>query len=323
MKRKIDNINLILELINKGLTIREISNITDFSYQEIYRCIVFLRQKGFIFAFKNYSNGDIKYEIVKGMYSDERNRIITEHSENELQLMLVSDLHFGSKYEDVRLLHIIYDYCIQNGIHYLLNLGDLIEGHTPNMKIPVDKQIDHALRVHPFSNEILVFLLLGNHDYSLLTGFGIDVKKAIENTRGDILPLGYGEKILCIKNDQIIMQHNLLVPEFHKSICDKTIILRGHRHASQVLKDSSNLIIYLPSLSKLNFNKSSFPGAVRLCLKFRAGMIEYAILEELVIINKKLYTVNESTIFVGLNKSFKEKDKIENEEDYTLVKKKV
>ena len=184
------------------------------------------------------------------------------------------------------------------------------------------RSIPHALRVYPMTSDIINFLLLGNHDYSLLTKHNIDLMNLIKERREDIVPIGYGEGKVLIKSDCIILQHPLLVKAMPSNVYNKAIIIRGHGHAARINHDSSNLIIHAPSLSNLNLYKSSFPGAVILKIKMKRGIIESVCLDELTFINNKLYTTNEISIHVGTKKSFKESNPIFNEEEYPKVLKK-
>ena len=45
-----------------------------------------------------------------------------------MNFILISDLHFGSKFERVDLMNIVYDYAIKNNINLIVIGGDLIDG---------------------------------------------------------------------------------------------------------------------------------------------------------------------------------------------------
>ena len=315
----------IYKLIKRGISLKELSEKLNLSYREITKYLYILEKKGYTVNRKYYYNGDILYSILSNLEYDSFNEmdLISSPSDTELEFMVISDLHLGSTYETPQLINLIYDYCIKKGIHYLLNLGDLVDGvvNVNNNRIPWYKQINHALRVYPLDKEITSFLLLGNHDYSLLQNFGQNIMQIIKERREDIVPIGYGEGIINVKNDIIVLQHPLLSKDFQKGIYNKAVILRGHGHESKIYTDNSNLIVYAPSLSKLNFNRSSFPGAVYIKLIMRNGKIENVEVEELVIINKKIYITNSMNIYIGCHKNYKNKEIIRNEEDYKVLRK--
>ena len=51
------------------------------------------------------------------------------------------------------------------------------------------------------------------------------------------------------------------------------------------------------------------------------GKIENVEVEELVIINKKIYITNSMNIYIGCHKNYKNKEIIRNEEDYKVLRK--
>lgn len=312
---------VILNLIKSNKTLEEIAAITGLSLRNIYLNLKKIRDNGYLISKKYYYNGEIKYGFNKSLENQCDNILLTSLSENEFKFMVISDLHLGSLYETPKLLNLVYDYCTNNNIHIILNAGDFIDGEVncANTKILPTKQIDHALRIHPISSQIINYLVLGNHDYSMLVNHGIDILKVIKDKREDIVPLGFGEGILKIKNDQIVIQHPLLYRTSSNGNYSKTLIIRGHGHAPKINLDTSNLLVYAPSLSNLNFNKCHFPGAINLNIKMRCGLIENVYIEELAIINNKIYVTNELNLYVGHNKTFKIKEEIQNEEEYPKI----
>lgn len=318
----------VLSLVEKGMSISQISYLLDLNYQEIYDYLNRLHFEGFNISRTYYANGDTSYELIKHSKFTNKNKnvLITEPEDNTIDLLVVSDFHLGSHCEDYQLINdIYYNYCIDNNIHIVLNAGDLLEGvvNLPNIKKPWDEQVYDAINNLPRINNILTFVVLGNHDHSILMNFGQNIRDVIKNYRDDIIPLGYGQAELKIKNDLIVLQHPLLVKEFKKSMYDHKVIIRGHGHSSKLRCDGNNYIIYAPSLSNLNFNKSSFPGAIRLTLKMYLGLIEEIYIENLTYFHHKLYTTSEDSIYTGNGKKFNKNIEIENEREYPKVLKKV
>lgn len=315
------NEELVLNLIKEDKTLEEIINVSGLSIKDVYRILNNIKKMGYCLSKKYYYDGETEYKLMNNIGREEENILITSPKDNELEFMVISDLHFGSLYETPKLLNMIYDYCTKKNIHIILNCGDFIEGdiNSLNIAIPPFKQINHALKIHPLSKDILNYLLLGNHDYSLLTNYGINIMETIKMRREDIIPIGFKEGIIKIKNDQIILQHPILHLKSSGINYAKALIIRGHGHATKVTIDTSNIIIYAPSLSKLNFNKCDFPGAIDLRIKMRKGIIEYVYIEELAIISNKIHTTNELNLYFGNNKSFKDRNCILNEEEYPKV----
>ena len=318
----------LLSLVEEGMSINQISYLLNIDYQKIYDYLNLLHIHGFNISRTYYANGDTSYELIKHSKFTNKNKnvLITEPDDNTLELLVVSDFHIGSHYERFDLIRDLYfNYCINNNIHIILNIGDLLEGviNLPNIRKSWDEQVYDAIKKIPHIDNLLTFLVLGNHDHSILLNYGQNIRDVIKNYRDDIIPLGYGQAELKIKNDEIVLQHPLLVKEFKKSMYDHKVIIRGHGHSPKFKYDGNNYLIYAPSLSDLNFNKSEFPGAMKLTLKMHLGLIEEIILEELSYINHKLHTTSEMYIYTGANKKFKKNVEIKNEREYPKIFKKV
>ncbi len=318
---------VVLSLINKEMPLSLISKLLDIDYNKVYKTINLLRMDGFNITEKVYANGEIRYILNKTakLNNQYKNTIITEPNENEIELLVTSDIHFGSNYENRYLLNSMIDYCLKNNLHIIINCGDFIEGivNLSNINIPWDEQIHHAIMEYPQINDIVTFLLLGNHDYSLLSNFGQDIRTFIKNKRFDIMPLGYGRSNIKIKNDELLLEHYISERKVPHDNYKNKIIMKGHGHEVKFRLDGVNYIINLPSLSNLNFNKSSFPGMIKLKLQFLKGNINNMIVEQLSLINGNVYTTGEYKVFTGRGKSYKEDTIIENEEYYIKEYKKV
>ena len=317
--------NFVLSLIDRKMSINEICTLLNISYQDMYGVLSSLRMHGINITEKYYINGETRYEIARhsSLKNQYKNTIITSKDDNEFDMMLISDLHYGSYYETNELLDEIYDFCVKNNIHVILNIGDFLEGvnNLPNIRIPWDEQIYYALEKHPFDKNILEFLVLGNHDHSILKTYGQDIRKVIKNIRGDIIPLNFGKADIKIKNDKIILQHPILVKDFQNGSYKHTLIIRGHGHEPKVFLDGCNYVIYVPSLSNLNFVSCEFPGAIKMHIQMSCGNIINVELDELAFIHNKMYVTNKVSIFTGRGKDYSEKKIIENEEDCKVLKK--
>ena len=316
-----ENDLLVLNLVKQNKTLEEIVDCTNLPLKDIYKILKRIREKGYLISKKYYYDGEIKYNLQNNLEKESDIILYTSHKDNEFEFMVISDLHFGSFYETSKLLNIIYDYCTNKNINIILNAGDFVDGdvNKQNIKIEPIKQITHALKCYPISKNIISYLLLGNHDYSLINNYGMDISKVISDNREDIVPIGYGEGIIKIKNDLIIMQHPLLYEKSNNGIYSKSLIIRGHGHKPKINFDTSNLVIYAPSLSKLNFNNCNYPGAIDLKIKMRCGIVETVYIEQLAFINNKINVTNELNIYFGHNKSFKDRAPISNEEEYPKV----
>lgn len=270
----------LLDLINKGYVINDIISELNISYEEVYKLIRDLNQLGFLFNKKYYSTGDILYLPKKDINRENKNNsvnIITDLGSNVLRLMLVSDLHIGSNYESVKSWDDLYNYCIINNIHMIVIVGDFLDGINvgrteSKMHSNSLEQIEYARSKYPFDKNILNFMILGNHDIDSLISDGIDLATYLNNYRPDIVPIGYGNGIINIKNDKLLLAHPLCIGVSNThDLSSNYILIKGHQHLSKsIIGNNGNCSLCVPSLSNLFLNKNQFlPGAIDLSIKFR------------------------------------------------------
>ena len=172
-----------------------------------YRLNMF-KVKGFDFSRKYYEDGEITYKLNKGFKEETDISLITSPKTSEIKIAFLSDLHLSNEHERLDLLNEVYNFCAKENIHVIINGGDLIDGLMgPDKKkhSTYEKQIDYALKNHPFDKNILNFICLGNHDASFWLEDGIDIKNILLEKRHDLVPIGYGNgKINLLNNIRIL-----------------------------------------------------------------------------------------------------------------------
>ena len=191
-----------------------------------------------------------------------------------LDIMIISDLHLTSMSSKViKRLDMVYDYCAEKGIKYIVNLGDLFdlsnnsvssyETYTENQKL-----IDAIVRHFPQDDNIVHFVLGGNHDRNV-SALGIDPIETLASRRNDFVNLGYSHGTIGIsgnKNNELIGLHhpkgwvvgsvddfdlgtdqiNKYLQQYCPGADNNYIDLFGHLHASRI--DTINGYGTVPSL---------------------------------------------------------------------------
>lgn len=289
----------LIDKINGEKTLEEIAKELNYPIALVYERIIKLKDKGFMLKRKIYDNGKICYDMCKHPMDDSCTANIKLCDKNKFSAMLISDLHFGNEFQAIDYLEHVYDYVRDNGIHIIINGGDLIDGSFSHgkqiMNNPLD-QLDYLISKHPFDEKILNLICLGNHDFSLYKS-GIDMKKALENSRFDLIPLGYGIGILNVNSEQIFIKH--YIPDYSFFPINGKLVLEGHKHKMGIMNNDKGLLVDIPTLSNLVLGKYEFPGAIRMDLFFdNNGYIVSGHFEQF-IINTKLYTVSESILDLG------------------------
>lgn len=299
----------LLNLINEGKTVNEISEIMGLSNKAIYGRLNMLRNAGYNFKRIYYSDGNIVYSNGSDMawYNEKQNGFNLIPKDNKFEAIVISDLHFGSVHEIDNIMNIVYDYCVKNNIHIILFGGDLLDGDFGFKKkiTDIDEQIDYLMRKYPFDKSILNFGVLGDHDYSIYKSNSRDLSLLLNNYRHDIVPLGYYIGKLNIGYDQLIFLHGTknkylankleLMPD--SDAFSNSIILRGHSHNFlKVIEGAGNIYINLPPASRVGI-PSPTPSIIKIRISFNNGIFSNLCLNQL-LIGKKINMINELNIDV-------------------------
>jgi len=290
----------IINLIQNGYSLNDISQILSISLKQLSVYTRELTNKGFDFQPKYYSNGEILYNINKNLELEPSvgTPIYTSPKENEITLIAISDLHLGNQLSNIRAINTIYDYCINNDIHIIINAGDVFDALTfgnHNLKKynNYTDLFEKSIHEYPQDKSIINFLVLGNHDVDSLINTGQNVATYLKNYRQDIVPIGYGIGEILLKNSTILIKHSLkkTIHSTDKKIQDYSFVLKGHGHQTNLI-DNGTPQIGVPSLSNLKFNGNELPPeALKITIKFNEGHIYGAAVSQLLIKNK-VYQLN-------------------------------
>lgn len=300
----------IIEMVEKEYSLNEISSKVGLSNKQVHSRIISLNRIGMNFERQFFYNGDVTYKLVKDIKSRiDTNEIdlYTSHEDVAIRIVVVSDLHFGNEKARLDALNEIYNYCINNKIHIILNAGDLIDGSYGTTKRnyeDIGNQIEFMFKKHPFDKNILNFILLGNHDITTLKSLGIDLKDFLNNRRPDLISMGYGRGVVNIKNEQLILRHN--IPGFKPGVSDQNkIVLIGHNHQVPKFNNSGlDINYFVGSLSDFNGNNKLPPTAVDIQMTFYNGYMKDINFKQLYYVDKKMSQFFEIQKYVGNNKPF-------------------
>lgn len=320
----------IFDMIAKNASVNEICQATGLSSKQLFHRLNMFKIKGFNFSREYYSDGEICYKLDKNIIKEKENSLITKPSEQEIKAIFISDLHISNEKQRLDLFDQVYELCIREGIHVIINGGDLIDGLVGQWKKKFDtyeKQIDYLLRVHPFDKNILNFICFGNHDIRSLEATGQNLETVLNNKRHDIVSLGYGYGELNIKNDKIIVVHQgTSCPGKSLMATGKSrIVLYGHGHISKnEVYNNNDIRIHLPSLSDIgqpnNLSETILPSIIKATISFKGGYFYEGNFEQYIFLDK-MYKVNESQYQLFSGKNIKE-EVIKYEEDRTSYKEK-
>ena len=239
--------NLVKELYEEGYSVKEISEITKLSFYETI------------------------YVLKKTIDDINLKEIIACEAIKEPEVLIISDTHLGSIYENIDYLQEVYRYAQKHDIHTIIHGGDLIQSTIKNVKVKYQdekKQLLHAIKVYPYSSDIENYILLGNHDYNTLNK-GNQYMNILKE-RDDFHILGFKRAYILWRNHLISVFHHtekyhLLIPNI-----DNELNLKGHSHKLCYKRQNS---IDIPTLSDdILLRKKAQPG-------FLVGQISDQLLE--------------------------------------------
>ena len=272
----------VLSLINENKSLKEIANELKMSEKQLYVRIRQLISYGYFLEPSYTHNSDIYYKINTKDINKQKQNIITLQTPvdlKELKCIAISDLHVGNINSDIDLLKRVYDYAAKNDIHIIFNCGDLIEGIHSCDKRNINNiydQIEYLIDKYPYDNNIYNYMIFGNHDYHAFHHLGLDVSKKIETSRHDIVSLGFGQGIVNVKKEKILLQHELCAVDLPKNNDGIKLALVGHGHMMKT-KIYDNLLLCLPSLSRVcpDKTKQNIPSFIDLELHFARDNFEF------------------------------------------------
>lgn len=266
-----------------------------------------LKYSGYNVQRKYYGNGDITFSLDNQLDMDNSAKIYTKYSENFIRFLVISDLHYFHKDENRKAVDNAFNYCLKNGINIVFICGDLIDCSEQNT-ISVAEQAEIFSEVYPQVDNIINFCVLGNHDYKPIKVANIDLKSVLENKRLDIVPVGYVDAKICIKNGALFLNHPIAdVDSIYSGSKGNFLNLIGHSHTMKVKANN----VYIPSLSNVrvsaNRNFIFIPQALDCTLSFFSNKTFRNVKIDQIIMDNNPYIVSEFTITLS-NKMFVKND---------------
>lgn len=178
------------------------------------------------------------------------------------KLIVISDTHFGSTFQNYRYLDLLYEFASKYGYKNILHGGDLIQGEIPPTIDGLSRANIQALDVisnYPYDKNINNYILLGNHDHFIYKNIAGALK--ILEQRKDINLLGIRYAYINWYNHLISISHHVKKSKYKLDFpkAESLINFHGHRHELHI-NDSH---VFLPTLSddiKRYDQKPNYPG---------------------------------------------------------------
>lgn len=171
---------------------KELSEKFNVEQLEVTKVIDTLIEDGFKFV--NVDGIYIRSKSNEGKITYDASKLFKD---GLLHFGLVSDTHFGSKFERLDALEVMYDRFEQAGVKAVFHVGDVTDGshvykgqEFEQKILGQQRQIDYTIKNYPKRKDIVTYAINGNHDLKMYESSGSDPLVVISNSRKDIKNLG-------------------------------------------------------------------------------------------------------------------------------------
>lgn len=244
----------------KNISIEKVMKDLDLQDYEVYGLIEMLKKQGYMYDI-------INNQIVKVKPIKENDIYKIPIKNDELKFIAISDIHYGSKWDNPKLVEYAYELAEKENCQFVTNSGDIFEGdfhnkrpdHIYQVKALGMEQLDYVADKYPKSN-IPTYFISGNHCATFLKTCGADICKMLADKRPDLTYLGNDLADLMVNKVKIRLRHGTGGNAYAKGYklqkyCETlpindipNIILQGHFHYSAYFKNRDIHCFNVPSL---------------------------------------------------------------------------
>ena len=223
----------------------------------------------------------VDFRVVNGqVYLGDREREseakVDIGTSSNIKIGIVSDTHFGSRFEQLTALRDFYRRAEDQGVQAFIHAGDVTQG-TPKMHrgmehevhlLSADGQIGYTLDVYPES-DVPTYFITGNHDDSWLNESGTNVVRQVCASRENFHYLGQDACYLNMDGLRIYVVHPAGGLSYAKSYKPQKItesipirkrtqlVIIGHYHTYGVFKVQETQAVMQPCF------QGSYPWLIR------------------------------------------------------------
>lgn len=190
-------------------------------------------------------------DILLQLSSNELKKIMIDPKDKFFRFVAVADTHYGHPKSNIDDMSKVYQYCLQEDIHLIFHLGDVVEGveHSNVTKFKsTPNQFQMVLKNYPSQERILNFWLFGNHDTWGLKTTKFNPVLFAADKRADIIPVAINRGCIYVQNELIALCHQAGVNSDSKI----KLVLKGHSHTYRLKNDQNGCLVHVPTLSKIN-----------------------------------------------------------------------
>lgn len=207
-------LKVLEELLQKEKSIDSLVSVLGINELEIMGYVSELRNRGIHIS---YCEMDSKGYLFRNDYPDlsnENTLHIKEDLDSTTKIAAITDLHFGSKCEQLQILNDLYHKFANDGVKYVLVGGNLIEGKYSKKKFlefgnslitnDPKAQADHLIEYFPKVDGITTLFITGKNEHS--SSKGINIGEYIAQQRDDMKYLGPKSATININNVSVKLE---------------------------------------------------------------------------------------------------------------------
>ena len=217
-------------------------------------CTVFEKKYDFDDLKKSFPHLDhtVLYSVLHsaGIYKQSIYNSLCQAIIDDSKLLIISDTHYGSIYENMDYTYNVFDFATKNGINIILHGGDIIESSIHNKNgLDSKKQAYYFINNFPTDSNITTYAIFGNHDYLAINEN--ETVRDILCSRKDINILGFKKAYLKWCRNVISLQHDIKKYKLRLPVNADYLSFKGHSHYYHIEEkhDEKCERVYIPSLS--------------------------------------------------------------------------
>ena len=202
---------------------------------------------------------EVLFILNRLVYNFELDKYVSYANLCDEQILIISDTHIGSQYENLEYIEEAYRFAKEHGISTVIHGGDLIQSTFTNVKQEYqneERQIEHLICDYPYYEDIKSYILLGNHDFN--TFVKNELFEQMLTCRDDFEIMGCKRAYLTWLKNLICILHPAKRYQITIPNIDPLLYLKGHSHKLTYDKNNG---LHIPTLSDDLFsNPTSKPG---------------------------------------------------------------
>ena len=203
---------------------------------------------------------DLVLYIIKRYGIQKYEDLIIKERINDNKVLVVSDTHIGSTYENLEMIEVAYQFAREHNITSIIHCGDLIHSNLQDVNgkyVDQFRQLHHLIDHYPYIEGITTYIILGNHDYNTFHAPNTFLLNILKE-RNDFNILGHKQAYISWNGINISIHHESKHPIVLPFVPHK-LSFHGHSHHLYNCNDS---VLKIPALCDKFFEKSAYPGFV-------------------------------------------------------------